>query len=98
MITYLLYRNYRFSSALKYWVLRKFTPAGGLLIAAVIVMGGIGVDTNQAVAYQGFVLLWVILAVAFLWSFRRAPKFRAERILPRVRSEERRVGKEWRYR
>jgi uncharacterized protein (DUF58 family) len=84
MITYVLYRNYRFSSALKYWVQRKFTPAGALLIVAVIVMGGIGVDTNQAIAYQGFVLLWAILAVAFLWSFRKAPLFKAERILPRV--------------
>ena len=84
MITYLLYRNYRFSSALKFWVQRKFTPAGVLLIAAVIVMGGIGVDTNQAIAYQGFVLLWGILAVAFMWSFRKAPIFKAERILPRV--------------
>jgi uncharacterized protein (DUF58 family) len=84
MITYLLYRNYRFSSALKYWVQRKFTPAGALLVGAVIVMGGIGVDTNQAIAYQGFVLLWAILAVAFVWSFRKAPLFKAERILPRV--------------
>jgi uncharacterized protein (DUF58 family) len=84
MITYLLHRNYRFSSALKYWVQRKFTPAGTLLIAAVVVMGGIGVDTNQAIAYQGFVLLWAILAVAFVWSFRKPPAFKAERILPRV--------------
>lgn len=84
MITYLLYRNYRFSSALKYWVQRKFTPAGALLVGAVIVMGGIGVDTNQAIAYQGFVLLWAILAVAFVWSFRKAPLFKAERVLPRV--------------
>jgi uncharacterized protein (DUF58 family) len=84
MITYVLYRNYRFSSALKYWVQRKFTPAGALLIAAVIVMGGIGVDTNQAIAYQGFVLLWAILAVAFAWSFRKAPLFKGERVLPRV--------------
>ncbi len=84
MITYLLYRNYRFSSALKYWVQRKFTPAGALLVSSVIVMGGIGVDTNQAIAYQGFVLLWAILAVAFFWSFRKAPMFKAERLLPRV--------------
>ena len=47
-------------------------------------MGGIGVDTNQAIAYQGFVLLWAILAVAFVWSFQKAPLFKAERILPRV--------------
>ena len=84
MIAYLLHRNYRFSSGIKYWALRKFTPAGGLLVAALIVTGGIGVDTNQAIAYQAFVLLWVLLVVAFVWSLLPAPRFRAERVLPRV--------------
>ena len=84
MIAYLLHRNYRFSSGLKYWVQRKFTPAGALLIAAVIVAGGIGVDTNQAIAYQAFVLLWLLLIISFLCSFSRAPRFKAERLLPRV--------------
>lgn len=84
MIAYLLHRNYRFSSGIKYWVQRKFTPAGGLLCAAVIVTGGIGVDTNQAVAYQAFVLLWVLLMVAFFWSLLPAPRLRAQRVLPRV--------------
>ena len=84
MIAYLLHRNYRFSSGLKYWVQRKFTPAGALLIAAVIVAGGIGVDTNQAIAYQAFVLLWLLLIISFFWSFSRAPRFRADRLLPRV--------------
>lgn len=84
MITFLLHRNYRFSSGLKYWVQRKFTPAGALLVAGVIVSGGIGIDTNQAIAYQAFVLLWGLLVVAFVWSLWPAPKFKAERILPRV--------------
>ena len=84
MIAYLLHRNYRFSSGLKYWVQRKFTPAGALLIAAVIVAGGIGADTNQAIAYQAFVLLWLLLIISFVWSFAPAPRFKAERLLPRV--------------
>jgi uncharacterized protein (DUF58 family) len=84
MIAYLLHKNYRFSSGFKYWVQRKFTPAGALLIAAVIVAGGIGVDTNQAIAYQAFVLLWLLLIVSFFWSFAPAPRFKAERLLPRV--------------
>jgi uncharacterized protein (DUF58 family) len=84
MVTYLLHRNYRFSSGLKYWVQRKFTPAGALLLAAVMLTGGIGVDTNQAIAYQGFVLLWALLVMALIWSFWPAPVFKAERILPRI--------------
>lgn len=84
MITFFLHRNYRFSSGLKFWVRRKFTPAGFLLIAAMIVAGGIGVDTNQAIAYQAFVLLWALLLVSFTWSLLPAPRFKGERILPRV--------------
>ena len=84
MITYLLHRNYRFSSGLKYWVHRKFTAAGALLGAAVIVTGGIGVDTNQAIAYQAFVFLWGLLVVSFFWSLLPAPRFKVDRVLPRV--------------
>lgn len=55
-----------------------------LLVAGMIVAAGIGLDTNQAIAYQAFVLLWGLLVVAFIWSFWPAPKFKAERVLPRV--------------
>jgi uncharacterized protein (DUF58 family) len=84
MIAYLLHKNYRFSSALKYWVQRKFTPAGALMIAAALLTGGIGVDTNQAIAYQTFALLWCLLLVSAIWSLFRPPRFRAVRFLPRV--------------
>src|SRR4051812_18600482 len=84
MIAYLLHKNYRFSSTLKYWVQRKFTPAGALVIAATLLTGGIGVDTNEAIAYQTFVLLWCLLLVSLIWSLRRAPRFQARRGLPRV--------------
>lgn len=84
MITYLLHKNYRFSSGLKYWVQRKITPPGALLVAGVILTGGIGVDTNQAIAYQAFVLLWGLLVVALIWSFRRGPILKSQRFLPRV--------------
>ncbi len=83
-ITYFLYRNYRLSAAIKYRVRRKFTPVGGLAIAATILTGGVGVDTSQAIAYQVFVLLWLLLVVGLIWSFFPAPYFRAERTLPRV--------------
>lgn len=83
-ITYFLFRNYRFSAAVKHRVRRKFTPAGGLAIAAMVLTGGVGVDTSQAIAYQAFVLLWCLVLVALIWSFFPAPYFRAARTLPRV--------------
>jgi uncharacterized protein (DUF58 family) len=84
LITYFLFRNYRLSSAIKYRVRRKFTPIGGLAIAAMILTGGVGVDTSQAIAYQAFVLIWCLVLVALVWSFFPAPQLLAKRILPRV--------------
>jgi len=84
MITRWLYRNYRFSSSLKFWFRRKFTPAGKVLLVATLVAAGIGVDTTQAMAYQTFTLLWVLLLCAVVWTIPRAPRFIAQRILPRV--------------
>ena len=84
MITRWLYKNYRFSSSLKFWFHRKFTPAGNILLVATILTGGIGVDTTQAMAYQAFTLLWILLVFSLIWSLFRAPRFRAQRILPRL--------------
>jgi uncharacterized protein (DUF58 family) len=83
-ITFILHKNYRLSSAAKFWIQRKFTPAGALVLATCLVMGGIGVDTNQALAYQSFVLLALVLLISIVWSFVPAPKLRAQRLLPRV--------------
>lgn len=84
MITRVLWRNYRLSSALKHRFVRRFTPAGVLVLAAMLVTGGIGVDTNQAVAYQAFNLLGIVVAISLLWSLGPKPLFLAERVLPRV--------------
>jgi uncharacterized protein (DUF58 family) len=84
IVTRLLWRNYRFSSALKHRFQRRFTPAGALILAAALMCAGIGVDTNQAVAYQAFTLLAALVVVSLLWSFGRTPKFIAQRLLPRV--------------
>ena len=84
LVTYFLYRNYRRSAGLKYWFRRKFSPIGGLAIAAMILTGGVGVDTSQAIAYQAFILLWFLILVGLVWSFFPAPPLRAHRTLPRV--------------
>ena len=84
MITRLLWRNYRFSSTLKHRFLRRFTPAGVLILAAMFMTGGIGIDTNQAIAYQAFNLLGIIIVISLLWSLGPKPLFLADRVLPRV--------------
>lgn len=84
MITRLLWRNYRLSSALKHRFVRRFTPAGVLVLAAMLMTAGIGVDTNQAIAYQAFNLLGLVVVISLLWSLGPKPVFHAERMLPRV--------------
>lgn len=80
----LLYRNYRFSSSLKYWARRRFTPAGWLVFGCAIMSAGIGLDTNQALAYQVFALLISVLLLSLFWTLWPAPKLRGARSLPRV--------------
>ncbi|MEW6158801.1 MAG: DUF58 domain-containing protein [Verrucomicrobiota bacterium] len=79
----LLYRNYRRSSSLKYWFRRRLTPAGLLVLAGMLAAGGIGIDTNLTVAYQGFTLLLALLLVSFGWRFGFRPNVSARRFLPR---------------
>ena len=83
MITRWLHRNYRFSSSLKFWFRRKFTPAGLIVLVATLISAGIGVDTSQALAYQFSTLLWMLLLFSVCWSIARAPRFNARRLLPR---------------
>jgi uncharacterized protein (DUF58 family) len=84
MFTRWLYKNYRFSSGIKYWFRNRFTPAGMLILSAAFLAGGIGVDTNQAVGSQVFTLLSTLLFVSLVWSLFPPPRFEAERILPRL--------------
>ena len=84
MLTGWLHRNYRFSSSVKFWFKRKFTPAGKIVIIATLVAAGIGVDTTQAMVYQAFTLLWILLLFSVVWTLKKAPRFNARRVLPRV--------------
>ncbi|MGV3774158.1 MAG: DUF58 domain-containing protein [Verrucomicrobiales bacterium] len=80
------YRNYRFSSSIKYWVRRTFTPGGVLLVGAMIMCAGLGLDTNQAMAYQAFSFLAFALLISVIWSFFPRPKLSATRTLPKLGS------------
>ena len=84
MITRILYLNYRASSGIKFLFKRRFTPVGVLVLAAAFLTGGIGIDTNQAIAYQAFALLGCLLLFSVLWTIFPARKFQGQRILPRI--------------
>jgi uncharacterized protein (DUF58 family) len=77
------WKQYRRSSGLKYWFIRRFTKAGLLTLILAVMLAGLGADTTLAVAYQAASLLGVALVISFAWTFVKRPLFRAERILPR---------------
>jgi uncharacterized protein (DUF58 family) len=80
-----LYHNFRVYSAFGFWLRRRFTKAGLLVLAGVIVTGA-RFDTNLSVGYQAFCLLFGLLLLAFFGSTRTRMRFSAQRMLPRLAS------------
>lgn len=78
-----VYRFYRIMSWLIYWSQRHFTLAGWLVLTGFFVTAFGAMDMESLCAYQGFVLLLLLLlfAVGFSWFFRI--RFSAARLLPR---------------
>ena len=87
-MTRLRYRLYRLVSGLRYWVPRRFTPAGMLALAAAMVSGAIGIDMDQTVAFQAFAFVVCLLAVSMAAAFFFRGKFSLRRVLPRFGSVE----------
>jgi uncharacterized protein (DUF58 family) len=92
-MTRLRYRLYRFASGLRYWVPRRFTPAGLLALGAAIVSGAIGIDMDQTVAFQAFAFVVCLLAVSMVSAIFFRGRFSVRRILPRFGS----VGQSFTY-
>jgi uncharacterized protein (DUF58 family) len=78
-----LYRGYRLGSGLRYRALRRLTPAGLAVLAAWVVSGMMGPDTDNNVAYQGFTLLFCLLLLGWIFSWRFRARFTATRQLPK---------------
>lgn len=78
-----IYRGYRQTSALGYWLMRRFTPAGLCVAGGWLAVGFVGVDIENTVSYQAFALLlaFLVFAVASSGFFRA--KFQTTRLLPR---------------
>ena len=78
-----VYRFYRVMSLLIYWSQRRFTLAGWLVLSACFVTALAAVDTETLSAYQGYVLLLLLLLTSFVFSWFFRFKFTAVRALPR---------------
>src|SRR4029434_10739259 len=77
-----LFRNYRLLSALQHWLKRRVTPGGILVLWALFLAAGLGMDTDVTVAYQAIsFLLCLIIASASFAYFSRG-RYEARRILP----------------
>ncbi len=83
MIKRFLYLSFRFVHAIKYWITRRFTTAGLLMLGGLVASAVVGLDTNQTVAYQAFTFLLSLLIVSMAWGMFFRARFRVRRRLPR---------------
>ncbi|MEP6662255.1 MAG: DUF58 domain-containing protein [Verrucomicrobiota bacterium] len=84
-----LYVNYRSFAALKFWLRRRITATGWLMLAATLAAAALGVDTNSSFAYQTFAFLFCLLLTSALFArWSGTNKIFAERVLPRFGSAE----------
>jgi len=77
-----VYYSYRFFSVFRQWGSRRFTRAGLAVLSAAVLAGILGPDTDNNVAYQGFTLLFLLLAVAVCFSWFFKARFSVTRLLP----------------
>lgn len=89
-----LYRLYRMVTSVRDRLSRRFTRAGLAVAGSLFVVAMTGLDTDNTVAYQAFVLLLSLLLLAVLFSFYFRMRFSATRLLPRFGT----VGRPFRYR
>lgn len=86
MLTSLLYRIYWWISSVKYWATRRFTYAGWLVLIGLVLTAGIGLDTEQSLAYQAFGVLFCLLFIALASCVFFRTRFAVRRILPQFGS------------
>ena len=77
-----LYHAYARLDRLAFWKKNKFSMAGNFLIYALILTAVLGLDTFRSMVYQLFALLFSLLAVSSVLSFKSAKGLFAKRILP----------------
>jgi hypothetical protein len=79
----ILYFFYRSGSGLRYWITRRFTGAGLMVLAALMAASLMGPDTENNVSYQSFTFLLCLLLMAMCLSLFYRGRFSAQRLAPR---------------
>jgi uncharacterized protein (DUF58 family) len=79
----LFYRQYRWVSSARYWLTRRFTKAGFLVLTGLAMTAGMSLDPDQAMAYQAFAFLFCLLLVSVIFSGFFRARFALSRQLPR---------------
>ena len=82
MIGRLLYNNFILVYRLGTWIKRRFTPAGILILSALIASATFGLDTRQTLAYQIFTLCTGLLLAALISILFRRGRLELRRSLP----------------
>ena len=83
LIWRILYFFYRSGSGLRYWITRRFTGAGLMVLAALMAASLMGPDTENNVSYQSFTFLLCLLLMAMCLSVFYRGRFSAQRLAPR---------------
>lgn len=86
LIFRLIYPIYRWFSAIRHSVRRRFTPVGLALLTALLIVVPLAVDTENNVAYQAACLIFTLLLVACLFGWVFRVPLAVERVLPRFAS------------
>ncbi len=73
-----------FYSSARYWLGRRWTPAGRLVLGALGLSAVLGFDTAQSMAYQSFSLLLALVVLAVVLNRKFAPSVEFRRALPRL--------------
>jgi uncharacterized protein (DUF58 family) len=79
-----IYWSYRTTGGLWYWAQRRLTFPGWAAATALFFTGAVGVDIENTLTYQSFVLVFALALFSFVCSFFFRAKFTAARLLPRV--------------
>jgi len=77
-----IHRSYMAASSAQRWFFRKLTTPGLLVVGSIVVASGLGMDTNQTMAYQGFTFLMALFITSIFSSLFLGARFTIRRALP----------------
>jgi uncharacterized protein (DUF58 family) len=83
MVRRFVYRQFRVTSRMQWWLGRRLTPPGRLAAGALLATMVFGPNTRLTVGYQAFALLFALLGVAVVCSLARPRPLEVRRHLPR---------------